>query len=99
MSLAQFGDVSRYDWFPPTFENDLDMSPNDHLEFIHPVLDQNRYVQSLLKNTHFVRDYIAQDSPLRRELARFPGMAAKSDILRAALARGVARVRERFGGY
>ncbi|MFT9256927.1 MAG: hypothetical protein ABF535_02515 [Acetobacter sp.] len=99
MSLAEFGNVSRYDWFPPTFEKDLNMDQTDRLEFIHPVLDQNRYVRSLLKNTHFVKDYIVQGSPLKRELARFPGVVTKSDLARAALTRGVARVKERLGGY
>ena len=48
LSLAGFGDVSRYDWFPPTMEEDLSHSGGD--TFLHPVLDRRRYVASILQN-------------------------------------------------
>ena len=48
LSLADFGDVSHYDWFPPTMEEDL--APGDGDTFLHPVLDRRRYVASVLNN-------------------------------------------------
>ena len=47
-SLADFGDVDRCDWFPPTLEEDLTRAPGD--AFLHPVLDRRRYVASMLHN-------------------------------------------------
>jgi hypothetical protein len=48
VSLAEFGDVSQYDWFPPTMEEDLAPSHGD--TFLHPVLDRRRYLMSVLNN-------------------------------------------------
>jgi hypothetical protein len=48
VSLAEFGDVSQYDWFPPTMEEDLRSSDGD--AFLHPVLDRRRYIASVLHN-------------------------------------------------
>ncbi len=48
LSLADFGDVSRCDWFPPTVEDNL--TPGDGPAFVHPVLDRRRYIASVLHN-------------------------------------------------
>lgn len=48
LSLAEFGDVSRCDWFPPTVEDHL--QPSDGPAFLHPVLDRRRYIASVLHN-------------------------------------------------
>jgi hypothetical protein len=48
LSLAEFGDVSHYKWFPPTMEEDLGAGDCD--AFFHPVLDRPRYISSLLHN-------------------------------------------------
>jgi hypothetical protein len=64
LSLADFGDVSHCDWFPPMMEQDL--RPSDHDTFIHPVLDRRRYVSSMLHN----RGSLAPGE-LDRALARF----------------------------
>ena len=48
LSLADFGDVSNYVWFPPMLEEDL--TPGDGDTFLHPVLDRRRYVSSMLNN-------------------------------------------------
>ncbi|GBR03262.1 hypothetical protein AA21952_1002 [Acetobacter oeni LMG 21952] len=97
--LSSFGDVSHYEWFPPTLENDLDTTPDGHLRFIHPVLDQNRYVKSLLTNTHLVKDFISPDSHLRRELKRFPQSVTRSDLIHAAFNRSIERVKLQLGGF
>ncbi len=48
LSLADFGDVSHCDWFPPTMEEDLRTAEGD--AFLHPVLDRRRFVSSVLYN-------------------------------------------------
>jgi hypothetical protein len=48
LSLAEFGDVSHYDWFPPTMEEDLLPAGGD--TFLHPVLERQRYLTSMLHN-------------------------------------------------
>ena len=64
LSLADFGDVSHCDWFPPTMEEDL--RPSDGDAFLHPVLDRQRYISSMLYN----RGSLAPGE-LNRGLARF----------------------------
>ena len=64
LSLADFGDVSHCDWFPPTMEEDL--RPNDGEAFLHPVLDRRRYVSSMLHNR-----WSLGPGELDRALARF----------------------------
>jgi hypothetical protein len=64
LSIADFGDVSNYDWFPPTLEEDL--VPAKHDTFLHPVLDRRRYVASVLHNRGSL-----PPGELRRALSRF----------------------------
>ena len=64
LSLADFGDVSHCDWFPPTMEEDL--RPSDGDAFLHPVLDRRRYVSSMLYNRGSL-----PPGELDRALARF----------------------------
>jgi hypothetical protein len=64
LSLAEFGDVSHCDWFPPTMEEDLQTSEVD--TFLHPVLDRRRYVSSMLYNRGSLGP-----GELDRALARF----------------------------
>jgi hypothetical protein len=65
LSLANFGDVSRYDWFPPTLEEDLVAANGD--AFLHPVLDRERYIASMLLNRGSL-----PPGELNRALSRFP---------------------------
>lgn len=46
-SLAEYGDVSRYRWWPPYSERELTTAPDR--SFVHPTLDTERYVASYLK--------------------------------------------------
>ena len=64
LSLADFGDVSHYDWFPPTMEEDL--LPANRATFLHPVLDRRRYVTSMLQNRGSL-----PPGELKRALGRF----------------------------
>jgi hypothetical protein len=65
LSLADFGDVSNYVWFPPTLEDDLAAANGD--AFLHPVLDRRRYISSMLDN----RGSLAPGE-LDRAFSRFP---------------------------
>jgi hypothetical protein len=64
LSLADFGDVSHCDWFPPTMEEDLQRSDGD--AFLHPVLGRRRYISSMLHNRGSL-----EPGELDRALARF----------------------------
>jgi hypothetical protein len=64
LSLADFGDVSHCDWFPPTMEEDLRTPAGD--AFLHPVLDRRRYVSSMLYNR-----WSLAPGELNRALSRF----------------------------
>jgi hypothetical protein len=48
LPLGEFGDVSRYKWFPPSLEDDLTESSGN--VFLHPVLDRPRYLSCVLEN-------------------------------------------------
>lgn len=95
--LSRFGDLSRYHWFPPILEDDLDMLGVQEPAFVHPVRDKAGYIASLLANTHAVKDYFLPGSPMRQALARFPGEVTRGRLYRAALARGRTALRERLG--
>ena len=47
LSLSDFGDTSRYDWFPPTMERDLTRMSEP--AFIHPCLDDKTVAASFVK--------------------------------------------------
>jgi hypothetical protein len=68
--LSEFGDVTQYDWFPPTLESDVDALAGS--VFIHPVLDMPRYVSSVLRYGDSWRDYFNPSSPLRQRLGKCP---------------------------
>jgi hypothetical protein len=83
VSLAEFGNVSNYDWFPPTLEDDLHQSQGD--AFLHPVLDRRRYIMSMLHNRGSL-----PAGELKRALARFP-REEYAKLIWPAARRGAAR--------
>ena len=70
LSLAEFGRVDQYQWFPPVLEDDLAGKGGD--AFLHPVLDRTRYVTAMLKSTARFRSFLYPRSRMWRSLARFP---------------------------
>jgi hypothetical protein len=64
LPLEDFGDVSRYVWFPPKLDEDLPAYKGN--AFLHPVLDRRRYLSSMLDN----RGSLARGE-LNRALSRF----------------------------
>jgi hypothetical protein len=89
LSLAEFGDVSHYDWFPPTLEEDL--APGDRNVFLHPVLDRRRYLASLFQNRGSLRR-----GELKHILARFPREEYAKLIWPAARNRAARRIRHKL---
>jgi len=63
--LAEFGDCSRLDWWPPML--DREAAAVQHPAFMHPVLDQRRYVDAWRRSPLYrPLDYIDPRSDLRR---------------------------------
>jgi hypothetical protein len=89
VSLADFGDVSRCDWFPPTIEEDLREADGD--AFLHPVLDRQRYISSMLYN----RGALAPGE-LDRGLARFQRKEYAKLIWPAARRGAVRRIQHKL---
>ena len=46
--LADFGKLTRYDWWPPIYERELKRCADE--VFVHPVLSGRRYVKSIFKS-------------------------------------------------
>lgn len=70
LSLAEFGPVDQYQWFPPVLEDDLAGAGGDAV--LHPVLDRDRYVAAMLRSTARFRSFLYPRSRMWRSLARFP---------------------------
>ena len=65
--LGDFGKVEKYDWWPPSHEDDLPLLEDQ--AFLHPVLDERRYVASCIQQSN-LRSYFSPGSQLRRLLDR-----------------------------
>ena len=65
--LGDFGKVEKYNWWPPSHENDLPLLEDQ--AFLHPVLDERRYVASCIQHTD-LRSYFLPGSQLRQLLSR-----------------------------
>jgi hypothetical protein len=92
--LQEFGDVSRYEWHPPILDEDVPHGTAE-MAFLHPVLDRQRFIASVLKFGGNPMAYFQRGSFVRRELARFEDAEYKPLLARAAWARLRMRVRER----
>ncbi len=89
ISLAEFGDVSQFDWFPPTMEPDLGKVNGD--AFLHPVLDRQRYISSLLHHVGCLAP-----GELDRALSRFRREEYAKLLWPALRQRAVRRVRHKL---
>ena len=70
--LSAFGTVSAYDHWPPYLERDgVAMTEQD---FIHPVLDEARYVASMHKYHIGLGGYLNPNSQFHRKLRRLPAL-------------------------
>ena len=66
--LSEFGDISCYEWWPPFLESEIETLSSR--EFVHPVLDKDRYLQSLLKYDLKLFALAAPQSWLHKKLRR-----------------------------
>jgi hypothetical protein len=90
--LGQFGRVDRYTWWPPINEKDVPSLQDQ--AFLHPVLDERRYVASYLHRVSILPSNLLRDAELWRLLARSPLRYTVPNLI-AALKR---RVRQRAFG-
>lgn len=67
--LGDFGGVDKYTWWPPIAERDLPSWPDQ--AFLHPVLDERRYVASCVHRAKLL-SYFLYNGELRRLLAQSP---------------------------
>lgn len=86
--LSAYGDVDRYDWWPPYLEADLPTLTGH--TFVHPVLDQPRFVASMLKYPN-VRALFLPGSSFHRRLRRlgaknYAGLVTSKGFLSLAFA-------------
>ncbi len=70
VELSDYTDTAAYDTWPPFVESDLPTMTGHPI--IHPVLDQERYVGSLLKYKVGLIGYVNINSLLHRKLRRLP---------------------------
>jgi hypothetical protein len=68
--LSDYGDTACYDHWPPFLEADL--GKLDAHRFVHPVLDDERYIASLLKYHVGLSGYLNPASLFHRKLRRLP---------------------------
>jgi hypothetical protein len=81
--LGDFGDLSKYVWFPPTLEEDLPPVTGD--AFFHPVLDRRRYLSSMLGNRGSLKS-----GELERALLRFSPEEC-ANAIKPSASKGVVR--------
>ena len=94
-SLAQFGDLSRYDWGPAQLECDVVASSGTR--FQHPVLDERRYAANNLRTAGSVIHILDPRSDLRRRLRRIPRSVYVPLMPRAILTQLRVETRQRLG--
>ncbi|WP_339028224.1 hypothetical protein WI604_25690 [Bradyrhizobium symbiodeficiens] len=88
-TLADFGGVEQYTWWPPTLEDDLLTLHNQ--AFIHPVLEERKYIISCLRFSDLLnyRSYV-RDGRLRQLLGRW-SLIQLTPVFLKELARQIVR--------
>jgi hypothetical protein len=92
-ALGDFGKVDRYDWWPPTHEDDL--ANLEDQAFLHPVLDEKRYLVSCMRFSDLTT-YFSANGQLRRLLGRWSPLAILPAFLRELARRTVRRFTPAF---
>ena len=91
VELSQYADTGAYDSWPPYVESDLPIMADSPV--IHPVLDQARYISSLLKYKVGLIGYMDVNSLLHRKLRRLPADAYISALVRSFSQKAVRTMR------
>jgi hypothetical protein len=92
-SLGDFGKVDRYDWWPPTHEDDLAQLGNQ--AFLHPVLDEKRYLASCMRFSDLTT-YFSSDGQLYRLLNRWSPLFILPAFLKELARRAVRKATPSF---
>jgi hypothetical protein len=92
-SIADYGNTDAFDWWPPSFELDVASAKADH--FLHPVLDQSRYIKSLVHHWPNILSLLRPASGLRKKLRRFPPNAYWPVLIRELKERLSDRLQQR----
>lgn len=93
--LSSYLDTSAYDTWPPFVESDLPIMV-DH-PVIHPVLDQNRYIDSLLKYKVGLAGYVNPVSQFHRKLRRLPASSYLSALTSSFTQKAIRTIRQQVG--
>jgi hypothetical protein len=72
-SLADFGKVDKYNWWPPSHEDDIPILQDQ--AFLHPVLGDRRYIASCIQQSN-LWTYFWPGSQLRKLLGRGPPLSS-----------------------
>lgn len=81
VELSHYVNTDAYDSWPPFVESDLPIMADSPV--IHPVLDQERYISSLLKYKVGLIGYMDVNSLLHRKLRRLPTGAYVSALVQS----------------
>jgi hypothetical protein len=92
-ALGDFGKIERYNWWPPTHEDDL--AKLEDQAFLHPVLDEKRYLASCMRFSDLTT-YFSPDGQLRRLLDRWSPLFILPAFLRELARRTVRRFTPAF---
>lgn len=90
--LSDYGDTSRYDHWPPYLEADIGQAKEK--VFVHPVLDEERYVSSLLKYKIGLGGYLNPLSLYHRKLRRLRTSRYLSALAASFTAKSVRTLRQ-----
>ncbi len=80
--LSDYGDIGAYDWWPPYLERDLPRLGRH--AFVHPLLDEGRFIPSLFKMPLSLRTLLYPASWFHRKLRRL-GPLGYARALRSGL--------------
>ena len=91
-TLSEFGSTAQYDWSPPTLESDASTAS----DFVHPMLDETRFIASCLKFTTDLTTFFDAESDLAQRLARCDPRVVHSLVLGELRRRREVPLIERF---
>ena len=89
--LGDFGKVEKYNWWPPNHERDLPSLQGQ--DFLHPVLDERKYVASCLRYGS-LHSYFLHDGQMRRLLGR--SSSSRLSVMPRFLVEIIRRIRIAF---
>ncbi len=69
-TLSEFGDVSKFDWWPPTDEANIGLAGENC--FLHPVLPEKKFLNSFIHHQKSIVDLINFRSETWKTLNKYP---------------------------